>query len=168
VDRTTRKALELFEHTRRSADLVMWVVDGSRGSWGEVPEGAGLLVLTHADRGSCVESVPRGLRSVRVCAPEGSGLDELAARVANLLGMEGARAPESGAALSILSARNLEALERVHWALQEADNLLVAGPGLDLAAEAVRGALTALDELTARCTPEDVLERIFSRFCLGK
>jgi tRNA modification GTPase len=39
---------------------------------------------------------------------------------------------------------------------------------LDLAAEALRAATDALDDIAGRTTPEDLLDRIFARFCLGK
>jgi len=38
----------------------------------------------------------------------------------------------------------------------------------ELAALEVREALEALGEITGRTTPEDVLNRIFSNFCVGK
>jgi tRNA modification GTPase len=38
----------------------------------------------------------------------------------------------------------------------------------ELAAVELQDALAALDEVDGRSTPEDVLDRIFARFCLGK
>ena len=54
-----------------------------------------------------------------------------------------------------------EALERVRraLALEEA---------LELAAEDVRLASRALDRITGRIDPEEVLGRVFSSFCIGK
>jgi tRNA modification GTPase len=47
-------------------------------------------------------------------------------------------------------------------AIDEAD----AGP--ELLVEDLKGALRRLEEVTGESTPEHVLDRIFSRFCLGK
>ena len=54
-----------------------------------------------------------------------------------------------------------EALERLEGALA-----LSAEP--ELAAEDVRLAARALDRITGKIGPEDVLDRIFSTFCIGK
>jgi tRNA modification GTPase len=39
---------------------------------------------------------------------------------------------------------------------------------LELLAEELRAATAHLDEITGRTTPEDLLDQIFARFCLGK
>jgi tRNA modification GTPase len=38
----------------------------------------------------------------------------------------------------------------------------------ELVADALRGALDALGEVTGEVTPDDVLGLVFSRFCIGK
>jgi tRNA modification GTPase len=68
----------------------------------------------------------------------------------------------------MLFARHREALERARVQLAEAAGLLESGAPLDLLAEALRASLAALDELSGRTLAEDVLDRIFARFCLGK
>jgi tRNA modification GTPase len=55
----------------------------------------------------------------------------------------------------------LEAAERLRQALGQPD-------ALELAAEDVRLATRALDRITGRIDPEQVLGRIFSTFCIGK
>ncbi|MEL6716598.1 MAG: tRNA uridine-5-carboxymethylaminomethyl(34) synthesis GTPase MnmE, partial [Planctomycetota bacterium] len=52
--------------------------------------------------------------------------------------------------------------------LDRAAEALSAGVPLDLVAEELRDATEALDGITGRTTPEDLLTRIFARFCLGK
>ena len=45
------------------------------------------------------------------------------------------------------------------------------GPAIEhpeLVADALRGALDALGEVTGEVTPDDVLGLVFSRFCIGK
>ena len=162
-----RKAQALFELARRSADLVLWVVDGSAAMEAEPPERAALLVLTKADLearagGPRASTLPR----VSVSALRSTGLEELRERVGRLLFLHSG--PEGHSSAVLLGARNLEALAQVEQGLGEAFSLLEGGFGLDLLAEAVRGALRALDELSGRATPEHVLDRIFARFCLGK
>ena len=101
-----------------------------------------------------------------VSAKSGAGLGELAAVVTRRL------APETsggeGGLARLLCARHRSALERSGRALEEVLALLAGEAPLDLVAEGLRASLQALDELSGRTTPEDVLDGVFSRFCLGK
>jgi tRNA modification GTPase len=63
--------------------------------------------------------------------------------------------------------RHRAALARVADALDRVRPTLAAGRG-ELAAEDVRLALRALGEITGRVDVEEVLDRLFSTFCIGK
>ncbi len=52
--------------------------------------------------------------------------------------------------------------DRLGRAIEDAEG------GPELLVADLREALTRLEEITGESTPEDVLDRIFSRFCLGK
>ena len=70
-----------------------------------------------------------------------------------------------------LSIRHRTALAGAREALAEARADLEAaalGLPLDLVAETLRGATAELDGVTGETTPEDLLDRIFAGFCLGK
>ena len=62
-----------------------------------------------------------------------------------------------------IAERHRRALER---AVAELDGVDFGLP--ELAAEAVRAALDAVRELTGEVATEDLLDRIFSTFCIGK
>ncbi len=59
-------------------------------------------------------------------------------------------------------------LLRIAEALERLGRALVLEDELELAAEDVRLAGRALDRITGRIDPEDVLDRVFSSFCIGK
>ncbi|MDF1798611.1 MAG: 50S ribosome-binding GTPase [Planctomycetota bacterium] len=120
-------------------------------------------------------------------ASTASGLGDLAWTVAERLGLVAARTPGDGqgaaephapvevaAAAALgreLSARHRAALAAARDALATARLDLEAaamGLPLDLVAETLRGATSALDGVTGETTPEDLLDRIFAGFCLGK
>ena len=61
-----------------------------------------------------------------------------------------------------------EALERALAGVEEGGRLAAAGDGIELAAEELRSAIACLDEVTGRGVGEETLDRIFSRFCIGK
>lgn len=64
--------------------------------------------------------------------------------------------------------RHLHALERAADALQQAKSQLLQQAAGELVAEDLRAAQNALSEITGTFTPDDLLGRIFSSFCIGK
>ncbi|WP_196158891.1 tRNA uridine-5-carboxymethylaminomethyl(34) synthesis GTPase MnmE [Reinekea sp. G2M2-21] len=100
---------------------------------------------------------------IRLSAQLKSGIEELRSHLKQLMGFEGQH--ESG---FIARKRHLDALHRASEAL---DNGLVQllGPAAgELLAEDLRAAQNALNEITGEFSPDDLLGRIFSSFCIGK
>lgn len=97
-------------------------------------------------------------------AKTGDGLDALRQR---LLQMAGWQSTTEGT--YIARARHVQALQSVSVHLQAAhDQLHLPGPALDLLAEELRLAQTALNSITGEFTSDDLLGVIFSSFCIGK
>ena len=69
---------------------------------------------------------------------------------------------------SHLGTRHRAALERAYGELARSRVGLADRLPLDLLAQGLREGLQALDDLEGRTTAEDLLDRIFARFCLGK
>ena len=121
-----------------------------------------LVVLTKidlADSWQRTTPVPSGFEVVRVSSHEGTGLDTLKQRIADLL-----LADVGASEVWISHERHAEALQRVESAVARAldapDDLM----GLDL-----QDAVQELAQLTGRSEiAEDVLEHIFANFCVGK
>jgi tRNA modification GTPase len=141
------------------ADLRLWLLDGREDESDQPPEGAGpndLILATKRDLGEPATRIgtPFTARSPNDLAWLETALAE---RVAADLG--GAEPP----AATRLRHRELlaEATERLERALAETDHP-------ELAAEDVRLAARVLDRITGRIGAEDVLDRVFSSFCIGK
>ena len=100
---------------------------------------------------------------VRLSARTGEGLGELAEVIAALF-----PAPEAPAGEILTNARQAEAVQRALAALDAACETLAAGFTPDAVLTEAEEALDALAELTGRSVRDDVTERIFSRFCVGK
>ncbi len=65
--------------------------------------------------------------------------------------------------------RHREAMERAERALMAAEGMMALGPDqYDIAAEEVRTAIRALESLVGRIDVENLLDEIFTSFCLGK
>ena len=135
-----------------SANILLWM-----GEPQDAPA-ANCLIRVHGrfdlqDR----QDVPGG--SLPVSSISGQGLNSLLVEIARLaqtlLPPEGEVALNRRQAAHVTEVRN--ALERS----TETDDIV-------LVAENLRGARSALDQLTGRAGMEDVLDALFGRFCLGK
>ena len=138
-----------------AADLRIFLLDDS----GEVPLVKGrpgdLFVRGKADL-----APPGGLA---VSGKTGAGITTLVEAVGDALEQK------SASAATINRARHLEAVSRAIRALESARSEVKAGPDrVELAAELLRQAIRALDSLIGRVDVEDVLDEIFSSFCIGK
>jgi tRNA modification GTPase len=102
--------------------------------------------------------------AVRVSATTGAGLAELRAVVGTRLGLTTADAPGTFSA----RARHVEALERAEQCVLAAVQTNAQDVGAELVAEDLRLAQMALEEVTGRVLPDEVLAAVFSRFCIGK
>jgi tRNA modification GTPase len=143
-----RRALARAEE----ADLVLLVVEAGSAS---VDAAGGLLIANKADLGL---AGPVG--ALRISAQTGSGMPELRTRLA----AEVRRMTESGGAPPLTRARH-------RAALLEAGALLEAAERADLPelrGEDLRLAMRAIGRITGHVGVEDILDTVFSTFCIGK
>ncbi|PKP83658.1 MAG: tRNA uridine-5-carboxymethylaminomethyl(34) synthesis GTPase MnmE [Alphaproteobacteria bacterium HGW-Alphaproteobacteria-2] len=103
-------------------------------------------------------------REVRaVSGLTGTGVDDLVAEIAARL-----RPRVAGASL-LTRERHVRAVDRARSALQSAAAAMDEGESrLEFAASDMRSGVIALEGLIGRVDVEDLLDDIFSRFCLGK
>lgn len=154
-----------------AADLRLWLVDGSASELPGLPDEVGkgdLCLITKRDlapgpAGTWATEVAHrtGLECAEVTAKGPSDMAWLQRTLAERVVTElGAGEPPTA---TRLRHRDLlkEASERLRHALFQTDRL-------ELAAEDVRLTARALDRITGRIDPEQVLGRIFSTFCIGK
>jgi tRNA modification GTPase len=104
-------------------------------------------------------------RGVEVSAITGVGLDALREALAELAG-----ADRNGNRIGPVAAhpRHVESLDRARAALARAALVAEAGESGEIVALEMRECLEAMGEVTGRRASEELLDRIFSRFCIGK
>ncbi|MEE1613089.1 tRNA uridine-5-carboxymethylaminomethyl(34) synthesis GTPase MnmE [Microvirga sp. CF3016] len=142
----------------QDADLVLWLVP-PEGEESNPPTARRLLRIgTKAD----VERTRHDC-DLMIAATTGEGLPELIRR----LEQEAGTLMGQGDAL-VTRERHRQALQRAYEALERARLMLVHRGPVELAAEEVRLAARAVGEITGRVDVEDVLDRLFSSFCIGK
>jgi tRNA modification GTPase len=153
------------------ADLRLWVVDSSATDHPHIPrelQPGDLCILAKRDLAeneagwwAAEQAAKRGVAAMPITARGPNDMAWLHATLEEKVveALAGAEPP----AATRLRHRDLlaEAAERLRQALAEEDRL-------ELAAEDVRLAARALDRITGRIDPEQVLGRIFSTFCIGK
>jgi len=164
-----------MERSRRAveqADLVLFVVDASEPLTPADEEIQNLaqskVRLTAANKCDLplraeLDRLPQPL--VITSALTGEGLDELEDKLVELA--LGGSVLSSDAPL-VANVRHKEALERAGKHLLGAQESLRSGMPDDLVAIDLTAALNALGEITGETVTEDLLETIFSRFCIGK
>ena len=153
------------------AELVIAVVDGSRDYTEEDREilraaeraGHGLVVLSKQDLKSGGEPVKTSLPVIPVSSLTGEGLDQLEEAIAALFPLPSAPAGEI-----LTNARQAEAVGRAAESLRAALEAMDQGLTPDLVLTESEAAMEALAELSGRSVRQDVTDRIFQRFCVGK
>ena len=104
-------------------------------------------------------------RIVQTAIPDGKGLDKLKAAVCEeLLGGEFV----IGESPIVTNARHQQALRRANEALNYVIESLENGMPPELVAVDLRMSLDGLGDIVGKTTTEDILDRIFAQFCVGK
>ena len=178
-DAVERLGVERSRKAVEAADLVLAVVDGSVPMTEEDREV--LRLAARAPRWIAVfskcdlwdtkarsvgvigrENAPAA--SVSLSAVTGEGLERLEDAVAALF--PAGEDTDSGSLLT--DRRQEEAAARARDAIRRAREALAAGLTPDAILTDAEEALDALGELTGRTAREEIVSRIFSRFCVGK
>lgn len=118
------------------------------------PKPGDLVVLGKADLRQSVGGAVSGIT--------GQGLEDLIARIGAVLGDRVA-----GSSL-VIRERHRQALSGAVESLESAGTVLLGHGPVELAAVDLRGAARFLEVMIGRVGVEDLLEEIFSRFCIGK
>jgi tRNA modification GTPase len=153
----------------KGADVVIFVVDATdwESSIAIEPRGIpAVLVLNKCDLepGRGVRTRFHIREAVCASARTGEGLPELRRILSAMLG---AGPSEAAGARFRLNLRQFALLREAEAALERSGSA-AAGLGMEFVALDLRAALDALGGITGRQVGEDLLDRIFSRFCLGK
>jgi tRNA modification GTPase len=181
LDEAERMGIARSLELAGAADLVLYVLDGTAGVTGEdrrflgeFAEGRPVLVVWNkadlAPPGACRLPAGRDLPFAAVSAKHCTGVTELAAAAAALLksraGAPEGAAGEPGAGPG--TPRQKRLVDAAAAAREEALALAGTGEPLDLVAPRIREVAEALGEITGEVSTADILETMFSRFCVGK
>jgi tRNA modification GTPase len=178
LDPVEREGVRRSREAVAAADLVLFVLDGSRPAlpadreaYAAVEGRPHLVVLNKSDLSAAESggwfSGAGIVGRVAVSARTGGGIAELLEAVGRaLLPREDDAGGPGDAPLTRI--RHADAVDRADAALGRAEASAAAGLSEEFPALDVREASQALAELTGEIAPEEVLGEIFRSFCIGK
>ncbi len=154
-----------------AAELILHVLDGSEpaGEWDKtlLTEYSGrkrLLIRNKSDLPRRLR-LPDGMEAVDVCCLTGAGIEKLKDAIQGMVWAGGIPAEMLQV---MINSRHEDALRRGREAVERALAALRADLGLELAALDLRLAAQAVGEIVGKTATEDLLDSIFSQFCIGK
>lgn len=151
------------------ADLVLHLIDGSEPLTGEdalrLKEFAGKKRIVVRNKADLPQKLALDTTAVDVSCATGAGLETLkdSIKAAVWTGAVGGEPLQA-----MINSRHQEALQRSRSASLRAAEALRAGMTLELVGSDLRIAVQAVGEIVGKTTTEDLLDSIFSQFCLGK
>ena len=156
----------------KHADLVLYVTDSSlktENIKGEIkkhlPNGVDCLFVRNkidlCDKKIETKNIEN--TSCSVSAKTGAGIEELTNKIQRILDVS-----TEDEDVIFARQRHIDALKNIRSLLQESLLSLEKQEGLEIVAESLRESLLIFDEILGKITTDDILEKIFSRFCIGK
>jgi len=160
----SRRALE-------NAELVLAVIDGSRPLTAEdmaiIREAEkaphAIVLMSKSDLADTVTYPETSLPVLSISSVTGAGLDSLSAKIAEEFPL-----PEVPAGEILTNSRQADAVRRALIFMRSARDAMLSDCTPDIVLTETEGAMQCLGELTGRTVREDVTNRIFQRFCVGK
>lgn len=170
-DEIERMGVSRSRRAMEHAELVLAVIDGSRELTGEDTElikcaeraPHGIVILSKHDLGSAAAVPETALPVVELSSVTGEGLKELEDTVRELF-----PEPSAPAGEILTNARQFDAVSRALESMKAAEDAMKNGCTPDIVLTEMETAMAALGELTGRTVREEVTNRIFERFCVGK
>ncbi|MEN6357154.1 MAG: tRNA uridine-5-carboxymethylaminomethyl(34) synthesis GTPase MnmE [Armatimonadota bacterium] len=168
-DPVEKIGVERTRESIQSADLVLLVLDATGDLRATLPkecEGKPAIIVVNK-----VDLVPEGEISidssmpvVMTSAATGQGIDELEARIADTAVSSAA----AGESVLVSNARHQRSLISASESLDQALETLKCAEPIDLLSVDLIAARNRLGLITGESASEDLLDRIFSEFCIGK
>ena len=170
-DEVERIGVQRSRSAMERAMLVIAVIDGSVELTDEDREiisaaeraPKGIIVLSKRDLGVNSGAVDTKLPVAELSSVTGEGIEELEKAISAMFPV-----PPVPAGEILTNSRHAEAVKRALDYLEAALEAMNLGMTPDIVLTETEGAMAALGELNGRTVREDVTNRIFQRFCVGK
>ncbi|MFO7914773.1 MAG: tRNA uridine-5-carboxymethylaminomethyl(34) synthesis GTPase MnmE [Candidatus Krumholzibacteriales bacterium] len=172
------RGISVGKEAAAGADLLLFVIDGSEKPGGEILEMAGRI--SHPDYAVILNKSDLGLRMDRaeaaralgtenilaLSAVTGEGMDRLREWIYNKTATP--RITKVSKHRIAVNARQCGALRRAREAMERMIGETRSGRPAEILSVWLREGAAACGEITGRSVEADILDEIFSRFCIGK
>ena len=170
-DMVERLGVERSLAAAAQAELVLAVIDGSSESEQglerilQTAEQArhGIVILSKSDLPQKTKQVKSSLPVLHLSSLSGEGLELLEKQIHELFPLPAVPAGEI-----LTNARQADAVRRAVESMEASLQALEQGRTPDIILTETEAAMQALGELTGSSIRDDITDRIFSRFCVGK
>jgi tRNA modification GTPase len=170
-DEIEREGIRRSRESLAQAELILHVLDASeplmeadKNYLAEFSGKKRILVLNKMDLPKKLE-VSSDVIAVDVCCLSGKGIESLKDAIKNLVWSGSISAENLQVAIN---SRHQDALNRARFSARAATDALAADATLELVAMDLHIAANAVGEVVGKTTTEDLLDVIFSTFCIGK
>ncbi len=170
--------VERSRRAAQAADLVLLTIDASAGWTAEdqeiyeqVQHRPLILIinkidlLEEAQKKTLQSKIQNPKSKIFTVAAQSQGIDDLERAILEAVHTDKIQAADLDLAIN---QRQAAALTKAKLSLQQVQNTISNQLPLDFWTIDLRGAIQALGEITGEEVTESVLDRIFSRFCIGK
>lgn len=175
-DEIEKLGIERAANTIDKADIILFVIDNSSGITNEdaslyqkIKVKEHIIVINKMDLGDLIDKDILNANFndseyIFISALEHANIIELENKIFNFVG-----ANELGRRQTVLSnVRHVEAVKNAKKYLKEALAALKNNMPIDLIAIDIKNSWHSLGEVTGDTVDEDIVERIFSKYCVGK
>jgi tRNA modification GTPase len=173
-DAIEQEGIRRTQAARVHADLILVILDGhsqlteaDHQILQSLSESRYLILVNKSDLTQKIELtvLPSDAKIFQVSAKTGQGIEQLKAAMKTQLVSPGFETDES---LMVTNVRHRTALSRAQDSLANASASVQGRLAAEIVAVDLRAAADALGEITGAITTDDILEKIFSQFCIGK
>ncbi|MEH2373626.1 tRNA uridine-5-carboxymethylaminomethyl(34) synthesis GTPase MnmE [Nostoc sp.] len=178
TDQVEKIGVERSRRAANAADLVLLTIDasvgwteGDREIYEQVQHRPLILVINKIDlveeseRKTLQSQIPNPKSKIVTAAAQNQGIDALETAILELVKAEKVQAADMDLAIN---QRQAAALTQAKISLKQVQATITEQFPLDFWTIDLRGAIQALGEITGEEVTESVLDRIFSKFCIGK
>ena len=178
ADQVEKIGVERSHRAAQAADLVLLTIDASAGwtqadqeIYEQVQHRPIILVINKIDlveeepRETLQSQIPQLKCQILTAAAQNQGIEDLETAILEAIHTGNLKAANLDIAIN---QRQAAALTQANTSLQQVQETIAQQLPLDFWTIDLRGAIQALGEITGEEVTESVLDRIFSRFCIGK
>lgn len=176
-DTIEKIGIEKSKESFNQADLIIFMIDGSRELSSEdleiieyLKERKSIVLINKADldnkvQNDEIESMLPKAKIIKTAVKEEIGIDELENQIAELV--YGGQVKQDHSML-VTNVRHKDLLEKSKESILDALNMAKSREALDFIEVDIRRGWELLGEIIGETVTDDIIDRVFERFCLGK